>query len=162
MDSISVAGNLASIFGLLVSFFAFLKARGAKKAAEEARNEASEVVNRIVSRLIASDVKTALECSKGLQEACRGRNWPRALERCQEIRERLSALRQSGVIDSKDGLRASQYSDDLHVIQSTIESIRAERKALDLTGDRRNQIDKIVNFLAGIEARLRVQDLRIE
>jgi hypothetical protein len=71
-------GNVASVWGLLVSFYVYLVAKGARKAAEEARS-----AERLRTALVG--IEDAASKSVEIGQHARNRNWDVVELRAQEV-----------------------------------------------------------------------------
>src|SRR3954452_12284395 len=91
-DLASVAGLLISVVGFVVTIFGVWKAR---RAAEEARQAAREAVSRVGSQLLVIEGGVCLQAMRGLDAACRERNWTIAIHYCDEAQTGLARLREN-------------------------------------------------------------------
>jgi len=160
MEWLAFGGNVASLIGLVVTFLAYRKAKGAKQAAEEAKRETARAIERVGARLIESEVVTAARDAQRFLDACRTQHWPIALDRGDDLRTRISALQKNPRLGSKERRALGEFYDELRLVQEQIESFRADRRKHFVSGKSMDILLKGIGLLDQIEKRLRDESLK--
>lgn len=159
-------GDIASVVGLLVTFFGFVatikRVREAERAAVQARQAASETLMKVGSQLLANEVGTALQLVREIDAACRDRNWTSAIHRCDEARARLAPLQDdpSLMAEERDSIRNA--ADEFRVIIGVIVKVQddAESKKPFPPKVGKSLHDMIV-FLGRVKGRLQSKALEV-
>ena len=98
---------------------------------------------------------TALRHARELLGACRDRNWARAIDRCDELHEGVSGLHRSVYLKPAERKILRSRIDDIRLVLTAIETLRADRKASRLLESERDLISRLIAVLKIIETRFR-------
>jgi hypothetical protein len=162
--SLGFLGDLSSIFGLLVSFAGFALTlfglHRVKLETERTRREAEEKIENIGSRLFVSKVQLTVQQLQKMSDACRERQWSRAIDRYEEASDYLAQLIDEPKIGVDDKKRVSNYIDDLILIKQKVQTLnnrkRPDEEALSLI----NKLDQILIHFRRLRSSAHPMDLQ--
>lgn len=159
-------GNIASVLGLVISvagfFLTLREVRRARTASEQAQEIAREALNRVSFRLFFTQLASSVRLVQELREACRQKQWARAIDRCEQLRVILAELVENQRLDSKERDFIVLAIDDLSLIIRQVEDIEHGKKLPPLPGRMMDALGKIATSLSRINGRLTNQTLEVQ
>jgi hypothetical protein len=151
-------GDLASVFGLLITFGGFAatiwNVRKTKAAAEEASKAARESLGRITSQILINEVGIVLQLVRDLDSACRDQRWVFALERSDDARTHLSRLTDNPRLITSEREKIVLAIEQLLGLMTTVKNLRRSEPPKDLPISKSKQLHEIITALSKIVGRL--------
>ena len=122
---------------------------------------AREAVDRVGSRLLFSQVITAVRLAQEFRALCRAKEWTRALDRCEQLRIALATLVDDSKLSSAERQLISLSLDDMSLIMRRVESIDQEKIQPTIPPKMMETLDRIVISLTRVDGRLKALMLEI-
>lgn len=158
-------GNIASVLGLVVSIVGFLftlrQVRKSRTAAEKAQVMAREAVERVSSRLFFTQVTTAIRLVHELRTFCRGKDWRRALDRCEDLRIGLAILVDDSKLRDVERETITTALDDILLMMKLVEGIHQEKRSPLVPPRMLANLDEVMVSLTRIDTRLKASLLEV-
>lgn len=156
-------GDLASVIGLLVTFFGFVATiRGvgkAKRAAEEAQKSAREAVLRLRSQILVDEIDVGIKLIGSIASDCRETRWKEAMEGSIEASTLLSLIQEHQALLPSEKEAVNRAVEDLGKLTPHIQSIRRKNLNIDISNQKTNQLHQIIIALGKLQGRLRNEPL---
>jgi hypothetical protein len=161
LPKISDYADIASLLGLVVSILGFgftlRQVKKSRTAAEEAVAIARRAIDDVGSRLLFTQVGTAVRLLQELRGSCRDNKWDRAIDRCEQLRIVLAGLVDDCRLQERERRNIAFAIDDMALVIKHLEGIEEAKGSLP-RGTRR-KLDKIMIDLGGIDGRLKIPTL---
>lgn len=158
-------GDVASVGGLLVSFFGFvvtiLGVSKAKKAAEDARKAAREAVSRIKSQILVGEISSCLQIFKDIDEGCTARNWNVVMEGCGKARMVLPKILVHQALDDSEKKSIRIAIDQLGNLSPYVQKIRNSEPPRDVSAPKMKEIHEMIIQFVQIQGRLESQTFEV-
>lgn len=158
-------GDIASVVGLVVTFFGFVatigNVRKAKRAAEEARKAAREAVSRIKSQVLVTEIASCLQLVRHIDSSCRERNWSEAMKRGDEARTSLSKVRDHQVLDGAEKTSVVSAIEQIGKLLPYVQKIRNDDPERDVSSTKMMELHRIIVALGQIQGRLESQNFEV-
>lgn len=158
-------GDIASVVGLVVSMLGFSftlwQVRKSRTAAERAQMIAHEAIDRVSSRLLFTQIATAVRLVQEVRSFCRASDWPRAVDRCEQLGIVLAGVVDDAKLKGEERAAVSSAMDYLSLIVRHIEAIGQGKKLALVPPRMMETLDRIVVLLSRIDGRLRTVALEV-
>jgi hypothetical protein len=153
-DWLTLAGLPLALFSIWFSWW--LATRDIEKRIADAQRE---TIGRLSAALLQPDVAEASRCLHDAREACRGRRWERAIDRCEQASHRIPRFRFLPGLDESDRERLDRAVDQLRLLIRQLEEVLSASRP-ELTGRKLRDLDDVIATLAAIEGKIRASGLR--
>ena len=155
-DTIAVFGFLLTMFSIWLTWW--LARRDIEKRLRIAQ---TQTVDRLAGSLLQPDVVETSRCLREAREACRGKRWERAIDRCEEAKHRIPRFRFLPGLSEEDGVALDRAADQLGLLVRQLEEITApDKKRAELTSAKVKDLDDLIQLLAAMEGKIRANGLR--
>jgi|GEM_PF-2295635 len=153
----------ASLVGLVVSLvgfgFTLRQVKKSRTAAEEAVAIARRAIEDVGSRLLFTQVETAVRLLQELRNSCRESKWERAIDRCEQLRAVLAGLVDDARLQELERGNIASAIDEMALVIEHLEKVESAKGSLPFAPRSRRRLDKIVIDLGGIDGRLKTPTL---
>lgn len=156
-ELLSAVGNVASVIALVITVIGFLLTWG------RIRRTVKQAIHRVAQQMAAADAGTVLRLVLQIREAGRQRDWRRAVDCCQEVRNVALSPSYNPCLLEEEKMALRDADETLRLVLQYIENWRlpAEAPQEDLPGEKRRTLDRLVTTLNGIKARLQNAALEV-
>ena len=159
---INTVSDLITIVGFVITLISiwfawFLAKRDLEKRISDAQKQ---TVDRLAWNLLHPDVTESKRCMAEAKEASRAKRWDRAVDRCEQAKNRILVFQLFPGIDDEDRVKLVKAVDDLRLLINQLDEIIAGRKRTELSDAKIKDMDEITTTLATIEGKLRASGLR--
>lgn len=156
VDWFTVVGGILALVSIWFSWWLATQDLNARIVAAE-----KQVVERVASALLHPDVTETGRCLHEAREACRSKRWERAIDRCEQASHRIPRFRYLPGLEAADGEKLDRAVDQLRLLIRQLEEVASpEKKRLELTPTKLNELDELITTLATIEGKIRASGLR--
>lgn len=162
-QKISAYADIASLMGLVVSVLGFgftlRQVKKSRTAAEQAVAIARQAIDDVGSRLLFTQVETAVRLLQELRGSCRDSKWDRAIDRCEQLRIVLAGLVDDARLQVGERSNVVSAIDEMALVIEHLEKVESAKGSLPFANRSRRRLDKIVIDLGGIDGRLKTPTL---
>ena len=164
-NTFGAIADLASILGLLISVIGFivtiLTVRKAKLAAEEAKQAAQQAFSKIKSQLLVLEIGSSTRLARGIDAACRDKNWGDVLSRCDEYRAQIARIKENDGLSSGEKQLLTASIKKIGELLAYVQSLREKRPQKEVSALKFEQLHDIIILLSEIEGRLQSDSMEI-
>ncbi len=147
-------GDIASVVGLLVTFFGFVVTLRRVKRAEQAARDAEE---RIALFILASEVDQSLRCLAKIEAACYDRRWVQALTEGRDLQILLTRIRHEQRVAPSEIASFETAQGGIDSLIPYFQRLAKDPKPRELSNQKLSQLNQIVASLTTFQARLRAE-----
>jgi hypothetical protein len=154
-DTLAVVGFFLTLGSIWYAWW--LARKDLRRRIDEARRE---TVSRPAAALLQSDVSETFRLLEQAREACRLKNWSRAIDRSEQAMRRIPKFRPLPGLTEDDRRRLDEAVDTLRLMVRYSELVLdPDKKPVGLSAEKTNQLDNLIDLVAGIEGRMRASGL---
>ncbi len=152
-------GNIASVIGTIFTLIGFTltlwQIRKARNAAEQAQKMAQEALDQVSARLFVGHVANGVRLATELANACRTKQWERAIDRCEQLLFLLTTLVEDRNLTREERDYAVIAIDDLPLILRQLDEILHGKRSPPLSDRARTTLSVLTVYLGRLDGRLK-------